>query len=203
MCRQWICEAGLCMAVLMMMNVELCGTVRAGQIFNHSFDDSVWDTGDPKHFAFYGTEHVGNKIANLAGTFQTRSLSITVDFSQTSWGAIALYKGGPWDMTDATISANIRASTNLTHRNGRVGFKVIDADGTECRTPEEGLFRPSDEFQTFLQQVSALTFVDQNGKQPGLDPRNITHYGILFYDHDDHNESTTFFVDDFMAIRGD
>ena len=175
----------------------------AETLFEHPFSKERADAGSPDSFSVYGTQLQQCGVTRRAKNDTPQSTFIAMDMEQDSWGVILLHDPGQWDLSEATLSISCKASDNFAKKKGFVGFKVIDSDGSEYRTHDADLFRPTKKFQTFSQPISELQFVDQFGDIKGLDVENIVQYGIVMFDQADLDRSTTIYLDDFIAARGD
>jgi hypothetical protein len=111
-----------------------------------------------------------------------------------------LHDKGKWDLRNTELSVMIHAS-DFEGKMGVVGFKLIDADGSDHRTADADLFVPSDNWTEFRQPVKSVSAVEAIGEKPGLDLEHIVHYGVIFYDRGDCENAVTFFVDDLQARK--
>jgi hypothetical protein len=176
----------------------------AAQGFKDSFDAEPADGGSPQGFSVYGEETSDRGVTKTTCQSGEQSAFVVADFSKELWGVIMVKDagGGPWDLSGGTISAQVCAPEDLRSKQGVVGFKLVDADGSGYRTPDSLLFTPASGWQKFGQDARLLTQMDEPGSTPGLDLGNIIQYGIVFFDRGDHNKVITFFVDDLEGVAG-
>ncbi len=176
------------------------------EIFSHTFDEESAKKRTADGFSIFGAELAGSAVTKREFVSRPNSACITVDMAQDTWGDILLkdedMRGNTLDLRDATLSVKIKSSSSFAGSElGVVGFKLIDADGTENRTDEFDLFKPTSTFAEFKQHVSDLYFIETPGSDPALDLKHIARYAIVIYDKNDKNKKVTFYLDDFKAAR--
>ena len=188
---------------MMLAAMCVCATTGLGASvgFKDTFDDEKPDAGAPEGYGVYGVETADRGVVETYSHSGKQSTCITVDFTQDKWGVVLMKERtkGVWDLTGCELSAEIAAPSDVSGAQGIVGFKLVDADGTSCRTTEEALFVPGADWSEFRQPVEALTMAEEPGKVAGLDLANITQIGLVFYDRGDVEKVMNFFVDDVQA----
>ena len=140
----------------------------------------------------------GHGLTTTEDASGKQAACVAVDFGKEKWGFVMLHDKGKFDLRKSELSVMIHAS-DFSGKLGVVGFKLIDADGSDYRTPDADLFVPSDNWTEFRERVETVSAVEAIGDQPGLDLEHIVHYGIICYDRGDCENVVTFLIDDLQA----
>ncbi len=180
-----------------------CALAASAGGFKDSFDSEAADGGSPDGYSVYGDETLDRGVTKKTAASGEQSAFIVADFAQDKWGVILLHNPGQWSLNNAAMSAQVESTVDFTGKKGVIGFQLIDSDGTVCRTPDDKLFVPTQQWQTFRQRVDELTQTEESGKNPGLNLGEIVQYGVVLYDRGDQNGPVTFFVDDVQGGQGD
>ena len=152
----------------------------------------------PGRLEMLRTQPPGRGQATIESASGKQAVCVAADFSKEKWGFVMLHDKGKWDLRNSEMSVMIHAS-DFSGRLGVVGFKLIDADGSDYRTADADLFVPSDNWTEFRQPAASISAVEAIGDQPGLDLEHIVHYGVICYDRGDCDNVVTFFVDDLQT----
>jgi len=187
--------------ILLLCAVLGTAGVRPPPVFNDTFEDDPLHVGVPRRYKVFGDEMRGGSITIDELGDGNHCAYVEIDFEKDTWGGLVLCNAGDLKLRGTEISVRVRAAVDMQAMDGVVGFKLIDADGTEFRTAEKDLFSPGTTWQTFSQKARKLVPCDIKGENPKLDLGHITHYGIAFYDRGDYNEQVTIFFDDFKAQK--
>ncbi|MBN1269042.1 MAG: hypothetical protein JXB04_05600 [Kiritimatiellae bacterium] len=174
-------------------------------LVDDNFDGEPADTGSPLSYSVYGYPVVDRGVTAKTAVSGRNSAYIVADFRMDTWGVILLHDAlmEPIDLSAATLSAQVRASSGFRDKGGVVGFKLIDADGTGYRTADAELLVPTRDWQKLSQRAVELTQRDEDGEDAELDLKHIVQYGILFLDQGDVSKRVTFYVDDLQALKDD
>ena len=165
------------------------------------FDDEKVCNGNPERYVAYGGSILDRGITRITSKSSPQAAFIVVDFKNANEGTNMMHKEGLWDLTGCTISVDVKANVNFRNKQGVVGFKLIDADGSVYRTADDDLFKPRQPWKRFSQHIADLVPTNQQGERSQLDERRIVQYGVIFADRDDHEKETTFYIDNFSAKR--
>ena len=174
--------------------------VQAGPIFLDDYESATAGTKMPDGYTPFGSfgkmgvsDTKGDAAAGSMGGY------IEIDFQSTEWGAGLAHYGLDLDLTKAVLSVQIKSSEDFAAKDGLIGFRISDADGTVVRTPLTDLYAPKTTFSKFSQAVKNLTTTDEPGTTPGIDLKHITSVGLLFYKREDSTHACRFVFDDLRA----
>lgn len=171
-----------------------------GSIFLDDYDSGKVADKLPTGYTTFGTfAKVGVSDATTDHVSGSMGGYAEVDFQTVAWGAGLAHYGLDLDLTNAVLSVQIKCSEDLSAKNGVVGFRISDADGTVVRTAPASLYTPKAALSKFSQSVQDLTVVDEPGSTPGIDLKHITSVGIVFYKRGDVDHSCRFAFDDLRA----
>ncbi|NCC50638.1 MAG: hypothetical protein EOM20_05420 [Spartobacteria bacterium] len=177
----------------------LAAQMSFGVVFEYNFDDEPPAAGNPIGISTYGHELTDRGITKKTSASGKNSAFIVADFTMPKWGAIMITDPNVWDLFGATLSVKVHASHSFEGKQGVVGFKVVDGDGTGYRTAPEDLMVPTATWQTFSQNINQLVPDEEAGEVSGLDLSSIAQVGVIFYDRGDVEKIINFYVDDLKA----
>jgi len=171
-----------------------------GTIFKSNFDKFTGEVRTPDGFRAYGAGVTDSGISRKMAASGKQAAFIALRMYGDFWGGLFMRKIEPTDMTGATLSVEVAADTDLSS-TPMVAFKLIDADGSEFRTPDAMRLSPTTTFQRFQQAASQLSQCDKAGAQPGLDLENIVAYAVVFFDPKNLTQDVVFYMDDFTITK--
>jgi hypothetical protein len=188
-------------ARLLLLAAMVLATPAGAELFDDDFDEEPADGGSPNSYSVYGHEVMDRGVTTQTSKSGNQSAYVIANFSMDKWGVILLHDFGDWDLRNGTLHVSVRASTSFSSKEGVVGFKLVDADGTGYRTSQGALFKPTMSWKTFSQPVSELVKDDETGEDPELDLEHIAQYGVVFYDRGDVEKMVNFFIDDIKVTK--